>query len=416
MNLEMKASKNDSNPLNVCITYINQTVNMGIKDLYKVIKSEASESFTEHHLSDFSGIRVAIDISIFFYKYIRTAGERDWMNMFIMFLCILKKNGIKAICIFDGPNPPIEKKDEQIQRRENTKKEVARKDKAIELRNLLQDDYEIGQKVVPEDIIAECQTIIRPRKGYVDHTDYSRVSDIINSLQITISRLEKSTLPITDDYRLIATNICEILGLKAIRAKGEAEKLCAYLAVNGQVDAVLTEDTDVLAYGTPCMLAFKDFKLGEERVHQVDYQRLLYELHMDAYMFRDMCIMLKCDYNSRTKGYPVDGKTHKTPKSLGVTVIPDFIREYKNIDRAYKEGAITDLTPLKHTRCRELFSFNDMKDVKITIPPYDPPDYERLEELIQDQKLSITIGYVQKCHKIAEFTIETDSDEDLDSE
>ena len=90
---------------------------MGIKDFYKLIKEQTPEQIHKYHLSEFRGYRFAIDISIFLNKYIRSAGEGLWMSTFFNFLCILKKHGIKSVCVFDGPNPPKEKLEEQQKRR-----------------------------------------------------------------------------------------------------------------------------------------------------------------------------------------------------------------------------------------------------------------------------------------------------------
>lgn len=376
---------------------------MGILNLYDVLKEEAPDAVVEHHLSEFNGIKVAIDSSIFLYRFIRTAGPVDWMKLFIDFLCALKKNGIKAICIFDGQAPP-EKLAEQQARRANNAKSIERMEKAVELRAILQDEYQSRPgKPIPEQLVETCKSVIHVRKGYVDPTDYTSASDIIGSLQATIDRLEKSTLPITDKYRIMATKICKMFGVKAIRAPGEAEKLCAYLAVEGLADAVLTEDTDVLVYGTPFMMAFRDSKKNET-ITVITLERILRDMSIDHYTFRDMCIMLKCDYNKRTKGYPVDGRKYKTMQCLGHKKIPDFIRTYGDIDKAHQAGALI-VEPLNHNRCRELFSFNEEYE-DVDIPPYKEPNYEKIRDLVIKYNLHISLAYIKKCHEPVKIVVE----------
>ena len=101
------------------------------------------------------------------------------------------------------------------------------------------------------------------------------------------------------------------MGLAYLQALGEAETLCAYLAIKGQVDAVLTEDTDVMAYGTPVMLAFKDLKVTDEQVYGLHHKNILKDLEMNHEEFRDLCILLSCDYNERVKGFVPDGRNRK---------------------------------------------------------------------------------------------------------
>jgi hypothetical protein len=75
---------------------------MGIKDLYKVIYEHGSEGVGVVNLEDIKGLRIAVDISVFLYKFIRTAGDDGdkWLNAFIHFLCTFKKHKINCVCIF----------------------------------------------------------------------------------------------------------------------------------------------------------------------------------------------------------------------------------------------------------------------------------------------------------------------------
>ena len=368
---------------------------MGILNLYDIIKKYGKNCMNEYHLSDLYGYRLAVDISIFLYKYIRTAGEEKWRDTFIMFLCNLKKYGIKPVCIFDGPEPPIEKRDEQLSRRENSQKIVDRKNNCVQARDLILSKYcLIDIDEVPEEFIENCKNLIRPRRGYPDVTNYSDIQDICNSLNTTIERLEKQTIQISAKYGIQAFEIVELLGLTAIKAKGEAEALCSYMVVKGMVDGVLTEDTDVLVYGTERMFAFKDFKLHEGKLIGVYLPCLLEELEINLAEFQDLCIMLSCDYNQRVKG-------------LGVVTAYELIRKYRSLEEIEKNTNY-DLTPLKYKRCRELFSVPEKID--FVIPYHTQPNYEKLNKFIQDNNILIKISYIEKC--FTPIAIDFSSDED----
>ena len=376
---------------------------MGIQDLYVAIKRLAPEQIVTYHLSEFQGYCFAIDISIFLYKYIRSAGPYGWMNAFILLLCTLKKYGIKAVCIFDGPNPPEEKRGEQQRRREENKKAIFRLEEAKRLKEKIQDKYLFVDTPLPEKLASQVKVI--SGKSPVNIYDSGDVVDFLNTL---IEKLEKQTLPITDDYRIEATKMVEMMGLCAIRADGEAEGLCAYLAVKGIVDAVLTEDTDVLAYGTPLMLAFKDGKLSEQRVVGIHLPNLLESMEMTFPSFRDLCILLSCDYNSRVKGYPPDGRNRKKPVSIGVTGAIAMIQEYHSLETSSKY--IDDVEPLKYERCRELFSVEPLaKQIPNgAVPLNKPPKFEELEKYINEKGISINISFVKECWKPTEIVFEDD--------
>jgi len=383
---------------------------MGISDFYQVVRDAAPDQIITYHLSELEGYRLAIDISVFLYKYIRSAGPERWMNTFILLLCTLKKHGIKAVCIFDGPNPPVEKKEEQDRRRAENQKALNRLSEAIRVRDKLQDEYVPFDDPIGPSLKKEIEGILGGRRGQGNYVNYHDVTDVVDALNVRIEKLERQTLPITDEYRDTAMLIVEMMGLHGIQADGEAETLCAYLAVNGKVDAVLTEDTDVLAYGTPFMLAFKDFKLNEEKVVGLHLPSILEEMEMDVDEFRDLCILLSCDYNSRVRGFPPDGRRRKKAVGIGAKGALCMIQEYRRLEEVCKH--VEDPAPLKYRRCRELFTVP--KTVKEDLIPYNlKPDYERLEAFIADRKLTIKVPYIAKCYKPATLQFDDETDEEL---
>ena len=212
---------------------------MGIKDLMSVIKTRCPEELRVINLSVLSGYKIAIDISIFLYRYIRSCGIDQWMNSFIVFLITLKKSGITAICIFDGPNPPVEKSLEQQKRRAQNARSIHRLKECERIRDIIVEEYCSDELAVTGQMRQECTQLIYGSRKAKDDTNYDDPFDVRQGLNVTIERLDKQTLPITDIHRETAEELVKLLGLACIRADGEAEALCTYLAVDGQVDAAL---------------------------------------------------------------------------------------------------------------------------------------------------------------------------------
>ncbi len=387
---------------------------MGITDLYQVIKLNCPDQLGSVDMSELVGYKIAVDISIFLYKYIRSAGETAWMNIFILFLCNLKKYGIKAICVFDGPNPPIEKKKEQQSRRGNLQKSTTRLKECIRLRDILLTDYCPLRLSPEEDMKKECQILICPR-GTKDKTNYDDPGGVAQSLILTIQRLEKQILPITKKHSDIAKNIVRMMGLACFEADGEAETLCVYLACRGDVDAVLTEDTDVLAYGCPLMLAFKDFKLRDHRLYALRHDKIIEALEFSKEEFLDLCILLKCDYNKwerdsvygTVKGFPPDGRNRKKPVGIGHKGAFLMIQKWRRLEEVTKHIVNPEL--LKFPRCRKLFTLpKSIPDMDV---PYNKPlDIPKLKELIRENGLNISLSYIQNYWKPITITFESDSD------
>lgn len=393
---------------------------MGIQDLFALIKEECPDLLLKTSLSQWRGYSFAIDISIFLNKYIKSAGEKLWMNTMFMFICTLKKHGIKAVCVFDGPNPPIEKKQEQESRRANITKAKSRLEESHELRDISL-KYMENEEFLPEDLQERCKEFVGTRRKIPYVINWEEPKDIYDIMCVIIEGLDKQIAPITDMQREKAWEIVKMMGLPTFQADGEAEALCAYMNIHGYVDAVLTEDSDVLAYGTPWMVAFKDYKLGDEYVRAVHLPDLLEGLDLTMPEFLDLCILLSCDYNSRvglppTKAAIAAAKKkgkEANPKSIGWVTALKLIREHGSLEEI--EPLIYDMEPLKYERCRELFTpiSTDELQKLIEIKPYSvAPDYDKIAEFVEKNRLTISIEYIKKCWQSPKITYYDSDDED----
>jgi 5'-3' exonuclease len=408
---------------------------MGIQDLFKVLNDRCPECIQNFHLSHWRGKSIAVDVSIFLNKYVKSAGDRLWMNSFFLFLCTLKKHNVKCVLIFDGSSFPAEKMEEQEARREQSRKATERLNKAIAMRNLLLANYIPKDIPLPDSIQEQCQSLLGyyakttselvddvleesivlvNRQKYQRNIDWVEATDVYDALKELIDRLERQTAPITNEQRELAWDIVKMMGLPTFQADGEAEALCAYLCIHGYVDAVLSEDTDVLAYGTPWMLAFKDYKLSDEKVKGIFLPNVLDALNYTVEEFKDLCILLSCDYNKRVKGYPPtkSGKLPKNAKSIGWVGALAMIDEHRTLEEC--ENYIEDIEPLKYQRCRELFSTITKEELLsiIQTKPYSiKPKIEEIRAFILRERLTISVDYIEECWKPVEIVIHSESEE-----
>lgn len=394
---------------------------MGIQDMYPLLAEHAPHALSKYHLSNFRGWRVAIDISIFLYKYVRSSGAERWIDQFVLLLCTLKKHGLRPICIFDGDTQPIEKAGEQERRRGELQKSTTRLKQCIVMRDRLQNEYinipllnpdgtVFDQPEFAEDLKNECRILIgeerSTEKKQRQATNYYNVSDVIASLSEIITRLDRQTMPITKEYRERAIELLKVMGISYFVADGEAEGLCAYMSIKGLADCVLTEDSDVLPYGTPFMLAFKDLGIHQETVYCLSLDVILESLELNLESFRDLCILLSCDYNNRIKGFPPDGKKYKKPVCIGLKHAYTMIKEYKTLENA--ANYIEDIEPLKYPRCRELLS--PPKDSKVAntakIDTHRPIDVDGLKDIIERFKITINLDYILRFWKETDIVFE----------
>lgn len=392
---------------------------MGIQDYYKVMDANCPNAIVDATFDQLIGYRIAVDISVFLYKHIRSSGPVRWIDEFIMLLCTLKGHGIKAVCIFDGPNPPIEKLTEQEDRREAREKTVAKMNECKRLRKIVKEKYiDKGVTDLDEELKDEIRAILTSKRKKIDTVNYHDIHDVFDSLGTRIKKYELQTLPITDEYKNKAKEVIAYMGIAQFQADGEAEALCAFLCVNGYVDAVLSEDTDVLAYGAPMLLSKIDLKNKTVKVLQLNC--ILEHLELEFDEFRDMCILLSCDYNSRVKGYPPDGKRRKKPVGIGAASAYLMIHSYKTLERC--EEYIEDISPLNYHRCRELFSIpelppisglteEDDDDGQSLVPYSKPIDKENLVDFLERAKANIKIDTIMKYWKPIELIFGEDEKE-----
>lgn len=406
---------------------------MGIEDFYNALKEWCPHVLVETSFDALTGYRVAVDISIFLCKYVKSFGPVAWIDSFIILLCTLKSNGMKAVCIFDGPNPPPEKLEEQTARREATAKTVSKMNECKRLLKIVKTQYiEKNKTKLSDSLIAEIRALMTKNRRVLDTINYSDVQDVAETLGSKISKWEKQTLPITDEYKNKAKEIIAYMGMAQFQAYGEAEALCAWLAVNRHVDAVLSEDTDVLAYGSPML--FSKIDLTNKTVMVLMLEHILEGLNLELDEFKDFCILLGCDYNKRIKGFPPDGKKRKKAVNIGLKAAYCMISEYKTLERC--EPYIEDIEPLIYPRCRELFSIPPIPPIEgwngedgepdengeSLIPYSHPIDQENLKAFLERVKSGISLGYIMKSWQPPKLIFEEEeevevlSDEEAEEE
>ncbi len=396
---------------------------MGIDHVLDLVRRECPEQLVTYRFNELFGWRVAVDISIFLYKYILSVGPEKWINPFIVLLCALKKNGIKAVCIFDGKNAPKEKGKEREHRKIEAQKKKDRMKLCEEMRQRLVKDYLPYNTPIKGQIKEDCKKLISPAKGRIDTTDYRSGDDVVNALTEIYTKLDNQTQPITEEHQQMAQKIVKLLGLACFVADGEAETLCAYLAIKGEVDAVFTEDTDVLAYGVPMMLRFgNQHKLGDGRLNGIHTELLLEALELNQEEFRDLCILLRCDYNRHNTndagkksimGYPPDGKPHKKPIAIGWKRAWCMIQEYRRLEEVSKH--LDDPDPLIFERCRELLTIPESVSTEM-VPFNKPVKTKKLANFIRDHKVTIRLEYIMDCWKSPQIVFKDQGGDDSDSE
>lgn len=244
---------------------------MGIRHLNRFLRDSCPNSIRSINLADLSGKRIAVDISIYLYKY--EAENALLENMYVM-LSIFRHYNIIPIFIFDG-KPPPEKKDLLMKRKEN--------------REDAQEEYDR----------LELQ---------LENADNKEKHDIME----TMIQLKKQMTQINREQISKVKSLIRAYGATYYDAPGEADELCALLVVKKKVWACLSEDMDLFVYG--CTRVLRYLSLLNHTVILYYMKGILEELKMTQDTFKEICVLSGTDYNINANGDNHKVNLHSTIK------------------------------------------------------------------------------------------------------
>jgi flap endonuclease-1 len=345
---------------------------MGINNLNKFLRKNCNNVFNEIHISEYAYKKVAIDISLFLCKFKAACGD-NWISAFINLISCLRRNEIHCVFIFDNGCP-----DEKLGEREERKKQQDNMRKKIsDLEDSLDEYKKTGfindlLKELQEKISKDKNNIIQKRLLNSKHSNgiNKPPSFDLNLIEEKIKKMRNYILNISKSDFDLAKELFKILNVPFYDAPLEAECACADLCKRGIVDAVLTEDTDVIAYGSNIFLSKID--TSNDTCVQIIYEDVLKSLKLNEKELLDLCIMFGCDYN-------------KNINKVGIETSYKHILKYRSIEEISKQLSI-DVSILNYKRTRELFT--DYEKLKIeNIPFCGVPNFELLENFIAKHQL-----------------------------
>lgn len=248
---------------------------MGIKGLLPFLKKKFSGVFENVSFAEFSGKSIAVDTSLYMYKFKAKYGDR-WQHSLKHFIETFQRYHIKLVFVYEGQSPP-EKRIEKLKRREKRNKienRIRELENAIAL-------YHQG-KIVTLPITTPL------------HEDINFYIQKLEKLKSQIVSVRSTDF---DEARFI----CNQMNIVYYNAEMEAETKCIELHRKGIVDAVLSEDSDVLAYG--CGIALLHANMSGHTFSMIKFSKLLDSLQLTSNEFIDFCILCGTDYNRSIAPY-----------------------------------------------------------------------------------------------------------------
>jgi 5'-3' exonuclease len=356
---------------------------MGVKNLHRILEKYAPGCYKTTALSAYSSKKIAIDVSLYLYKYKASQGDR-WPESFLSMVVTLRKNNIQCVFIYDG-QAPAEKLEEQQRRR-------LTRDRADDKITRLEEEIKVFQETgVPGELMVSIQT-----KEGVPSLFRKKMVIHLPTIQARLEAMRAQRVSVTAADLELSREMFRALSIPFLMAPEEAECYASQLCLNGKVDAVMSEDTDVLAYGTPLFLTKANWT--SETVVEIDYKALLQGLEMSPETFTDLCIMCSCDYNTNL---PLIGpeKSVKLLKEHGriERVVEALARG--NPDRYAAEV----VERLHYERCRELFQ---RREVEAEITECREPDWEVVARFLFEYSIRYDVARLRRFLVLPEKELE----------
>jgi 5'-3' exonuclease len=255
---------------------------MGIRMLNKFLQDKCKSSISRINLSELSGKKIAVDISIYLYKFLSDNVLLE--NLYLM-ISIFREHNIIPIFVFDG-KPPVEKND-TIAFRKKTKRNA--REEYYRLKQILDDiESDTGAGVV-SDSDSNSNTNVE----FDEETTISIPSKSVD-IRLMMDKLKKKFVILKSDHIQNAKTLLQAYGMTYIESPGEADMLCAKLVTKNIVYACISEDTDMFVYG--CSRVLRYLSLTSSTAILYDFQEIIKTLDMTTYEFRQLCIIYGCDY------------------------------------------------------------------------------------------------------------------------
>jgi len=292
---------------------------MGIKHLNRFLYENCTKkSIKKIHLNQLGNRTIAIDTSIYLYKY---SSEGALMENMYLFISILKNYKITPLFIFDGKPPP--EKQELLKRRRLEKKEAEEKYKQLKNADL-----------TDEDTKAE------------------------------MDKLKRMFVRISDEEIKKVKSLMDAYGVTYYEAPGEADHLCAFLVKTGKAWGCISDDMDMFVYS--CTNVIRNISLLKHTATLYDTKQILKDLEMSEQIFCEIMVLSGTDYNIHSKTslketirwyYEYMKYKDKTgdiaqKQSFYVWLIKNtrYIADYKTLLNAYKMFTCNNCEEFEHWR------------------------------------------------------------------
>jgi len=273
---------------------------MGIRGLTGWIRWAAPAALKTPVWASYKNKRVGIDILGFLYK--AKANKIHPIAYIAHLIAKCREYNIIPVPVFDG-KPPDEKRETIRQRNE------------VRLKN------DMKRQQLTTDMMNATMT-----------------AEQRDTLTKEIGALTVSSIYVTTDERDEVKRLLYAAGVIFLNANGEADNVLAYLMRRGELDAVMSNDMDLLARGVHTLLVPERMGVPGDTSGWIAYMLsdILQYAGLTYLQFLEMCVLMGSDYTNKAKSLPFKtsyftikykGNLHRALESI-------HIKDYLPYDRA----------------------------------------------------------------------------------
>jgi len=309
--------------------------------LRSIEQKTGAQFFFDVPVTRFAATRIAVDLNVIMNATMAKATEnvsnrtnlaledpdpaaitKEWITICLRKIISLLSRNIIPVCVADGPA----RKEKIVV----AKRAQEREEKAKKLATLT-------AKVRSAELLASTVDIEELRKMW------------------------KFNFHVTKDQSALLYNILISTGIPCMRAKHDAEELCAVLCMEGYTEAVMSTDQDAMVFGAPLVIVEKKKDKKDKKVKStalesylvVDLQHTLNTLKLTFDQFTDMCILAGCDFNKNIPGFACR-KAY------------DYLLSGKGIMDIYKKFGEEKFSKLEYKSCKDIFRLKVWEQVATT--------------------------------------------------
>jgi 5'-3' exonuclease len=284
---------------------------MGIKNLKKFIRDKFPNEIQRSNLSNFYGQVFMMDIMSYIYKF-KVSMIEKWLQSVINMIKLFKLYNIHVNIVFEGESP-VEKNKEREQRRKQRKQQ---EQKILDIKNDLEKYYET--KVVSPLLREVCEKMEKLDTDKINRLlHFNKENEINNKVEINVLtdkmieyiqqflyKKENQLVIVSEHDVKKISDICDVFGVPYLYSENEAETLCCKMSRNINYDkkpiGVISEDSDVLAYGSEILLC--DLNISNGDCNIIYLPSLLKSMDMSYQHFIEFCVLCGTDYNKNIPG------------------------------------------------------------------------------------------------------------------